>query len=46
MMGYLRAIIQYLGTEKTRHDIFDYLMAIIIMAAVMAVIRIGAGTFR
>lgn len=45
-MGYLRAIIQYLGTEKTRHDIFDYLRAIMIMAAVMAVIRIGVGILR
>ena len=45
-MGYLRAIIQYLGTEKTRYDIFDYLRAIMIMAAVMAAIRVGAGILQ
>jgi len=45
-MGYVYAILNYLRTEKARHDVFDYLRAAIIMAAAMAVIRIGLGIIR
>ncbi len=45
-MGYVYAILNYLRTEKARHDLFDYLRAAIIMAAAMAVIRIGLGIIR
>lgn len=45
-MGYVRAIIAYIQTEKARHDIADYLRAIIIMAAVMTAIRIGVEIVR
>jgi predicted aconitase with swiveling domain len=39
-VGYLYALVNYLKTEKARHDIMDYVRAIIIMGAVMAMIRI------
>lgn len=41
IMGYVYAIANYLKTEKCRHDLFDYVRAMVIMAAVMAVIRIS-----
>ena len=39
-MGYFYSLINYLRTEKGRHDCLDYMRAIIIMFAVMAGIRI------
>lgn len=39
-MGYIRAIRNYLQTEKGRHDFVDYIRAALIMAAVMAMARI------
>jgi len=45
-MGYIYAILNYLRTEKARHDVFDYFRAAVIMAAAMAVIRIGLEIFR
>ncbi len=40
-MGYLQSLWKYLKTEKGRHDFTDYVRAIVIMAAVMAVLRIA-----
>lgn len=40
MMGYFYSVVNYLKTDKGRHDCLDYLRAIIIMIAVMAGIRI------
>lgn len=40
VMGYVYAIANYLRTEKGRHDLFDYIRAIIIMCAVMAMVRV------
>ena len=40
VMAYMKAIVDYLQAEKTRHDIFDFLRAFMIMGAVMAVIRV------
>lgn len=45
-MGYVRAIIAYFRTEKARHDVVDYLRAVVIMAAVMTAIRIGVEIIR
>jgi hypothetical protein len=45
-MGYVYAILNYLRTEKVRHDLFDYFRAAVIMIAAMAVIRIGLGILR
>lgn len=45
-MGYIYAILNYLRTEKARHDLFDYFRAAVIMAAAMAVIRIGLEIIR
>ena len=40
LMGYFYSLVHYLKTDKGRHDALDYLRAILIMAAVMAGIRI------
>lgn len=39
-MGYIISIVNYLKTEKARHDLMDYLRAAVIMFAVMAMLRI------
>jgi hypothetical protein len=39
-MGYFYAFMNYLKTEKGKHDCLDYIRAIVIMFAVMAGIRI------
>jgi len=39
-MGYIYSMVNYLKTDKGRHDCLDYIRAIIIMFAVMAGIRI------
>jgi len=39
-MGYIYSLVNYLKTDKGRHDCLDYIRAIIIMLAVMAGIRI------
>ena len=39
-MGYIYSMINYLKTDKGRHDFLDYMRAIVIMLAVMAGIRI------
>ena len=39
-MGYLRAMWNYLRTPKGKFDFLDYIRAIIIIASVMAMIRI------
>lgn len=39
-MGYFYSLLNYLKTDKGRHDCLDYLRAIVIMFAVMAGIRI------
>jgi hypothetical protein len=40
VVGYIYAILNYLKTEKARHDLVDYIRAAIIIAAVMAMVRI------
>ncbi len=40
-MGYIYAIINYLKSDKARHDIMDYIRAVIIIAAVMAIVRVA-----
>lgn len=42
-MGYFYSLKNYLKTDKGRHDSLDYLRALLIMFAVMAIIRIAAG---
>ena len=39
-MGYLQSLVNYLKTDKGKHDCLDYIRAIMIMAAVMVGIRI------
>jgi hypothetical protein len=39
-MGYFYSLMNYLKTDKGKHDCLDYIRAIMIMAAVMAGIRI------
>lgn len=39
-MGYVYSLVNYLKTDKGRHDCLDYIRAIVIMLAVMAGIRI------
>ncbi|GMB00658.1 hypothetical protein [Pelosinus sp. IPA-1] len=43
-MGYFYSLVQYLKTDKGRHDCLDYIRAILIMAAVMIGIRILINT--
>ena len=45
-MAYLRALMEYLRTDKVRHDLLDYLRAIMIMLAVMTAVRIGLEIIR
>jgi chorismate synthase len=40
VIGYLRAINQYVSTEKGRHDLLDYIRAVVIIGAVMAMVRV------
>jgi hypothetical protein len=40
IMGYFYSLINYLKTDKGKHDCLDYIRAIMIMAAVMVGIRI------
>ena len=46
VMAYMKAIVDYLQAEKTRHDILDFLRAIMIIGAVMAVIRVAMEMIR
>ncbi len=39
-MGYIYALWNWLKTDKTRRDFMDYVRAAIIIAAVMAMVRI------
>jgi len=39
-MGYFNSLVNYLKTDKGKHDCLDYIRAIMIMAAVMVGIRI------
>lgn len=39
-MGYFYSFMNYLKTDKGRHDCLDYMRAILIMLAVMAGIKI------
>jgi len=39
-MGYFYSLLYYLRTDKGKHDCLDYIRALLIMAAVMAGIRI------
>lgn len=41
-MGYIYALLNYLKTEKARMDLQDFLRAVVIIAAVMAMMRIMA----
>jgi len=38
-MGYIYSMVNYLKTDKGKHDFLDYMRAIVIMLAVMAGIR-------
>lgn len=40
-MGYINALRNYLKTPKAKHDLLDYIRAIIVIAAVMATVRIA-----
>lgn len=44
--AYGKALWEYLKTEKTRHDLFDYLRAIMIISAVIYVIRAAVDMIR
>ncbi|WP_378953226.1 hypothetical protein [Pelosinus sp. sgz500959] len=44
-MGYFYSLVNYLKTDKGRHDCLDYLRALLIMFAVMAAIRMLAEIF-
>lgn len=44
MMGYFYSLLHYLKTDKGKHDCFDYIRAIMIMALVMFGIRILIGS--
>ncbi len=46
LRAYIRALWEYMKTDKTRHDLFDYLRAIMIISAVIYVIRAAADTIR
>ncbi|HWQ61837.1 MAG TPA: hypothetical protein VN521_05965 [Negativicutes bacterium] len=39
-MNYIRALWDWLRTEKTRRDLMDYVRAAVVIAAVMAMVRI------
>ncbi|MDR3562885.1 MAG: hypothetical protein P4N59_15800 [Negativicutes bacterium] len=39
-MGYFRALVDYLQTDKARWDLIDYVRAAVIIAAMMAMVRI------
>ncbi|HMM22779.1 MAG TPA: hypothetical protein PKA10_18835 [Selenomonadales bacterium] len=39
-MGYLHTFWNYLRSPKGRHDFMDYIRAAVILAAVMAIIRV------
>lgn len=39
-MGYFYALWNWLKTDKTRRDLMDYVRAAVIIAAVMAMVRI------
>ena len=45
-MGYFYGIWNYLKTEKARRDIGDYVRAAVIIAAVMAMVRIIVDMLR
>ena len=40
VIGYVRTIKNYLRTDKGRHDFIDYIRALIIIGAVMAMVRV------
>lgn len=44
--AYMSALWEYMKTDKTRHDLFDYLRAFMIISAVIYVIRAAADTIR
>ena len=41
-MGYLHTLLDYWKSPKGKHDVLDYIRAIIIIGAVAALIRITA----
>jgi len=45
-VGYFYAILNYLKTEKARRDMADYIRAAVIIAAVMAMVRIALDLLR
>lgn len=40
-MGYRQALWHWLKTEKTRRDLMDYVRAAVVIAAVMAMVRVA-----
>lgn len=40
-MGYIHAFLDYLRTPKGRHDLIDYLRAVVIIIATIIVVRSG-----
>lgn len=45
-MGYIYALWNYLKTEKAKRDLLDYFRAAVIIAAVMAMVRIAIDMLR
>jgi len=45
-MGYLQALMNYMKTDKARWDIVDYIRAVVIIAAMMAMVRIVVDMLR
>jgi len=45
-MGYIRTIVSYLKSEKTRMDIVDWLRAAVIIGSIMAITRIIVDMLR
>lgn len=46
MMGYLRSLVEYLKTDKARWDIVDYIRAVVVIAAMMAMVRVVVDMLR
>lgn len=44
-MGYLYTFMSYLKSPKGRHDVVDYLRAVVILGSIMAIIRIMMDMF-
>jgi hypothetical protein len=45
-MGYIQALWNWLREDKTRRDLMDYVRAAVVIAAVMAMVRIVMDMIR